>query len=114
PQPGASRDGARRGGLARHEQSGTGDGVAQAGGALSRASARIRVTRMARSPARSKAGHRATVRVRVLPHGEGLDLPAYQTDQAAGMDLVAAVAPRKPVTIAPGKRALIPTGLSLE
>lgn len=69
---------------------------------------------MARSPVHSKARRRVTVRVKVLPHGEGLELPAYQTDQAAGMDLVAAVAARKPVTIAPGKRALIPTGLCLE
>lgn len=65
--------------------------------------------------ARSKSGtnRRVTVRVRVLPHGEGLALPAYQTDQAAGLDLVAAVAARRPVTIAPGQRALIPTGLSI-
>jgi dUTP pyrophosphatase len=49
--------------------------------------------------------------VRRLPHGEGLDLPAYATQGAAGMDLLAAVA--EPVTIAPGDRALIPTGLAV-
>jgi dUTP pyrophosphatase len=49
------------------------------------------------------------IRVRWLPHGAGLDLPAYATAGAAGMDLVAAVG--CPVTIAPGQRALIPTGL---
>jgi len=51
------------------------------------------------------------VRVRRLPHGEGLSLPAYATAGAAGMDLLAAVI--EPVTIAPGQRALIPTGLAI-
>jgi dUTP diphosphatase len=49
--------------------------------------------------------------VRRLPHGEGLDLPAYATEGAAGMDLLAAVG--GPITIAPGARALIPTGLAV-
>lgn len=51
------------------------------------------------------------IRIRRLPHGEGLPLPAYATAGAAGMDLLAAVA--EPVTIPPGGRALIPTGLAL-
>ena len=51
------------------------------------------------------------IRVTRLPHGEGLPLPAYATAGAAGMDLLAAVT--DPVTIAPGKRALIPTGLAI-
>ena len=51
------------------------------------------------------------IRVRRLPHGEGLNLPSLPTAGAAGMDLLAAVA--EPVTIAPGKRALIPTGLAI-
>jgi len=51
------------------------------------------------------------IQVRRLPHGEGLALPAYATPGAAGMDLLAAVA--APVTIEPGKRALIPTGLAI-
>ena len=49
-----------------------------------------------------------------LPHGRGLDLPAYQSDGAAGMDLCAAIAEGHPVRLAPGARALIPTGLILE
>nr|WP_321985520.1 dUTP diphosphatase [uncultured Lichenicoccus sp.] len=49
--------------------------------------------------------------VRRLPHGEGLDLPAYATSGAAGMDLLAAVG--EPVTLEPGGRALIPTGLAV-
>jgi len=51
------------------------------------------------------------IQVRRLPHGAGLALPAYATPGAAGMDLLAAVA--APVTIEPGKRALIPTGLAI-
>jgi dUTP pyrophosphatase len=51
------------------------------------------------------------IRVRRLPHGEGLPLPSYATAGAAGMDLFAAVT--EPVTIEPGKRALIPTGLAI-
>lgn len=52
-----------------------------------------------------------TIQVCRLPHGEGLSLPAYATAGAAGMDLLAAVS--APVTIAPGQRALIPTGLTI-
>ena len=51
--------------------------------------------------------------VQQLPHGEGLPLPAYQTAHAAGLDLLAAVAEDSPVTLEPGERALIPTGLSI-
>ena len=51
------------------------------------------------------------IQVRRLPHGQSLPLPAYATDGAAGMDLLAAVT--DPLTIAPGQRALIPTGLSI-
>jgi dUTP pyrophosphatase len=54
-----------------------------------------------------------TVDVQRLPHAEGLELPAYQTAHAAGLDLLAAVAEDKPVTLAPGQRALIPTGLMI-
>jgi len=46
-----------------------------------------------------------------LPHAAGLPLPGYATDGAAGMDLLAAIA--EPLTIPPGGRALIPTGLRL-
>ncbi len=58
--------------------------------------------------------HPFTIPVQVLPHGEGLPLPAYETEQAAGMDLAAAVAESETLVIAPGKRALVPTGLTLE
>ncbi|MCH9765731.1 MAG: dUTP diphosphatase [Alphaproteobacteria bacterium] len=49
-----------------------------------------------------------------LSHGRGLELPRYQSDEAAGLDLVAAVAKAKPVQLRPGERALIPTGLCFE
>ena len=52
-----------------------------------------------------------TILVRRLPHAEGLPLPSYATAGAAGMDLIAAV--QHPVTVAPGGRALIPTGLTI-
>lgn len=51
--------------------------------------------------------------VKRLPHGAGLPLPAYQSAQAAGLDLLAAVPDDAPVTLAPGARALIPTGLAI-
>jgi dUTP pyrophosphatase len=47
-----------------------------------------------------------------LPHGEGLPLPAYETAQAAGMDLRAAVSEHEPFTLRPGARHAVPTGLA--
>ena len=47
-----------------------------------------------------------------LPHGADLPLPAYQSEHAAGFDLLAAVAADTPIVIAPGARAMIPTGLA--
>ena len=49
---------------------------------------------------------------RVRAATDPLPLPAYQTEGAAGMDLLADVA--DPVQLAPGGRALVPTGLSVE
>lgn len=49
-----------------------------------------------------------------LKHGEGLALPAYETQGAAGMDLRAAVPEDRPVLILAGKRVKVPTGLILE
>jgi dUTP pyrophosphatase len=48
-----------------------------------------------------------------LPHGADLPLPAYQSAQAAGLDLLAAVPADAPVVLAPGARALIPTGVAI-
>ncbi|GGE08106.1 dUTP pyrophosphatase [Rhizobium sp. BK226] len=49
-----------------------------------------------------------------LPNGEGLDLPAYESKGAAGMDLRAAIDEATPLTLLPGKRALVPTGFIFE
>jgi len=49
--------------------------------------------------------------VKVLPHGEGLELPAYATAHSAGVDLRAAL--EEPLTLKPMARVLVPTGLSL-
>ena len=48
-----------------------------------------------------------------LPHGADLPLPAYQSEHAAGLDLLAAVAVDAPIVIAPGRWAAVPTGLAL-
>lgn len=54
-----------------------------------------------------------SVRAVRLPHGADLPLPAYQSEKAAGLDLLAAVPADAPVALAPGARALVPTGLVL-
>jgi len=54
-----------------------------------------------------------TVEIQRLPHAEGLALPAYQTAHAAGLDLLAAVPEDRPLTMQPGQRALVPTGLMI-
>lgn len=63
-----------------------------------------------------KENREANVRVGVvrLDHANGLPLPAYQTEGAAGLDLVAALDVQNPLTLAPGARALVPTGLIIE
>ena len=53
------------------------------------------------------------VDIRQLPHAQGLALPAYQSADAAGLDLLAAVPEGAPMVLAPGKYALIPTGLTI-
>lgn len=51
------------------------------------------------------------VAVLPLPHFEGLQLPAYETAGSAGMDVRAAVPAGEPMVLAPGERAMVPTGL---
>jgi len=51
------------------------------------------------------------VPIHVLPHGEGLELPAYATPGSAGCDLRAAIA--ETLTLLPGGRTLVPTGLAV-
>lgn len=54
-----------------------------------------------------------TVELQQLAHAAGLPLPAYQTADAAGLDLMAAVPDGEPVTLAPSQYALVPTGLAI-
>jgi dUTP pyrophosphatase len=51
------------------------------------------------------------VAIRVLPHGEGLPLPRYASEGAAGCDLHAAVG--DPMTLSPGERGAVPTGFEI-
>lgn len=53
------------------------------------------------------------IRVQRLPHAEGLPLPRYETSGAAGMDLIAALAQGEVLTLEPGARAMVPTGLAI-
>lgn len=53
------------------------------------------------------------IQIMRLPHGKDLPLPSYQSALAAGLDLMAAVPDNASFTLAPGGRALIPTGLAL-
>ncbi len=46
-----------------------------------------------------------------LPHGRGMDLPTYQTEFSAGMDLPAAV--ETPLVVNPGQIVMVPTGLAM-
>ncbi|MEZ2221300.1 dUTP diphosphatase [Rhizobium sp. RCC_161_2] len=57
---------------------------------------------------------RPTLNLIRLAHGQGLDLPAYETKGAAGMDLRAAIEDGTTLTLAPGKRALVPSGFIFE
>src|SRR5437868_3631019 len=55
----------------------------------------------------------AELRIVRLPHAADLPLPAYQSAHAAGLDLLAATPANAPVKIAPGERAIIPTGIAV-
>ena len=53
-----------------------------------------------------------TIPIKRLAHGEGLPLPAYETQGSAGMDLRAAVPEGEPMVLRPGARDMVPTGLA--
>ena len=53
------------------------------------------------------------IRLMRLAHGKDLPLPTYQSKHAAGLDLLAAVPSAGPLTVAPGARILVPTGLAI-
>ncbi len=54
-----------------------------------------------------------TLSIKRLPHAADLPIPRYETAGAAGLDLQAAVAAAAPLTLKPGARALVPTGLTM-
>ena len=56
---------------------------------------------------------RVEVRIKRLLHGADLPLPDYQSALAAGLDLLAAVPADAPIELAPGERALVPTGIAI-
>jgi len=57
--------------------------------------------------------HEQTLRIKVFAHGEGLQLPAYESEQAAGMDLRAATEEGADILCEPGGRCLVPTGIAI-
>jgi len=59
------------------------------------------------------SGEEIKARIMRLPHAADLPLPQYQSTLAAGLDLVAAVPAEAPVELAPGQRAVIPTGVAM-
>ena len=54
-----------------------------------------------------------TAQLMQLPHGQDLPLPSYETAEAAGMDLRAALPQDAPLTLKPGARELVPTGFAM-
>ena len=62
----------------------------------------------------AKSKTNVTLKIARLAHSKGIALPEYQSEEAAGLDLVAAVPKSNPVKLAAGARALIPTGLCFE
>lgn len=61
------------------------------------------------------SGSSPSITVSILrePGTEDLPFPAYKTQESAGMDLHAAIPADAPLTLAPGERAAIPTGISI-
>lgn len=57
---------------------------------------------------------RVTLHLRRFPHGEDLPLPSYQSEHAAGLDIVAGIAQEEPLELQPGARILVPTGFAIE
>ena len=54
------------------------------------------------------------MRIKQLPHGRDMPLPAYESAGAAGLDLRAALAEDQPLVVGKGERCLVPTGLAIE
>jgi dUTP pyrophosphatase len=56
---------------------------------------------------------RVSIGLRWLEHGKGLEIPRYMSAGAAGVDLQAALAAGEDLSLAPGKTAMVPTGLAI-
>jgi dUTP pyrophosphatase len=69
---------------------------------------------MSQSGDRDAVDEPLSVMVVQLPHARDMPLPFYQSASAAGIDLTAAVQEGHPLTLKPGERALVPTGLVLQ
>ncbi|MGL1920767.1 MAG: dUTP diphosphatase [Hyphomicrobiales bacterium] len=54
------------------------------------------------------------INLQTLPHFEGLEIPKYETVGSAGMDVRAANPADAPITLKPGERILVPSGLKIE
>ena len=52
------------------------------------------------------------VKVKRLQNGENLDLPRYETELAAGADVRATNSADAPITLKPGERFMVPTGIA--
>ncbi len=65
-------------------------------------------------PTPDNVSQKISVRIKQLDHAQGLALPQYQTEGAAGCDLSAAIPEAEPITLAPGERCSVPTGLIFE
>lgn len=55
-----------------------------------------------------------TINIKRLDHADGVELPSYETEGSAGMDIRSAVLEDSPLVLAPNERALVPTGLIFE
>jgi dUTP pyrophosphatase len=53
------------------------------------------------------------VKLKSLPHADGLPMPTYHSAEAAGADLTAAVPNGSPVTLSPGEVRLLPAGFAM-
>lgn len=60
------------------------------------------------------AMYQVHVGIKFLAHGEGLNLPRYESEEAAGFDLAAAVSDDAPIDLSSGETALVPTGIAIE
>ena len=65
------------------------------------------------SPSAAEPPERPLVAIKKLAHYGDLALPSYETSQSAGMDIRAALEPGQKINLLPGRRALIPTVISI-